>query len=100
MLAFWCIIPRNHGQGRSGNTARRYPPDAADSAATDCEIAMEEQWLRGLPRLARALDGMDGPAVAACEGIPAHDGQFLEHLQSVAQVADAGTLVVRPADRD
>ena len=45
---------------------------------------------------AGALDGVDGGR-SGRERVPANDRQFLQHLQAVAQVADAGARVVGPA---
>ena len=52
-----------------------------------------------LSRLACSWPCLDHFVVAAGEGVPADDGDFLEHLDAVAQVAHAGALVVSPADR-
>src|SRR5215472_15280371 len=46
------------------------------------------------------MNGMNGPAIAAEQRVPADNGQFLQHLHAVAQVADAGARVVSPAHRN
>ena len=47
-----------------------------------------------------AVDALDWLVVAAEERVPADDGDVLQHSGSVAQVADAGALVVGPAYGD
>ena len=46
------------------------------------------------------MNVIDGLGVAADEGVPANDGDVLQHPGSVAEVADAGALVVGPAHGD
>jgi len=46
------------------------------------------------------VDALDWFVVAAEQGVPADDGDVLQHSRSVAEVADAGALVVRPAYGD
>jgi hypothetical protein len=47
-----------------------------------------------------AADALDGLIVVAAQRVPADDGDVLQHSCSVAEVADAGSLVVGPAYRD
>ena len=60
---------------------------------------MTRLWV-GLLDEAGTVDALDGFVVAAEEGVPANDGNVLQHPGSVAEVADAGALVVGPAYGD
>lgn len=43
---------------------------------------------------------LDWLAIDPGEGIPAYKEEFLEHLQAVFEIADAGALVMTPRDGD
>src|SRR5665213_1092419 len=47
----------------------------------------------------RAVNVLHLLAVASEKGVPAHDGDLLQHLHAVLEVAHAGALVVSPAYR-
>ena len=52
-----------------------------------------------LPRFARPQNCLGLLVVTARQRVPPHDRQFLQHLQTVPQIAHPAALIVRPAHR-
>src|ERR1700691_679516 len=94
----------NTGTCDEGRADARISLRERDEEACDCRCEFPGQRglsdRGGLLDQRGAMDGLDLPAVAAAQRVPADDGNILEHANAVFEIADPRALVVGPAYGD